>query len=49
MDSFIITSSTDPVVYALVILILALIGLTACWLPARRASRIHPNQALRVE
>jgi predicted permease len=49
LDSMIVTSGTDPLVYALVIVLLGSIGLVACWLPARRASRIHPNQALRVE
>jgi putative ABC transport system permease protein len=40
---------TDPVTYAVVTLVLLLIALFACWLPARRASRIDPMAALRAE
>jgi predicted permease len=43
------TSPTDPLVFTLTILVLAGIGLFACWLPARRASRINPTWALRTE
>jgi predicted permease len=39
-------SPTDPVVMASVALILALTGLVACLLPARRATRIDPVLAL---
>ncbi len=38
---------TDPGVYATAAVVLALIALLASWLPARRASRIDPLQALR--
>jgi putative ABC transport system permease protein len=40
---------TDPATYATVAAVLALSGLLACWLPARRASRIDPLEALREE
>jgi putative ABC transport system permease protein len=40
---------TDPVTYSVVTLVLLLIALFACWLPARRASRIDPMVALRTE
>jgi putative ABC transport system permease protein len=43
------TSPQDPVVFTTVSVLLVTIGLLACWLPARRAARIAPTQALRIE
>src|SRR4030095_687129 len=42
-------SAADPLTYFSVIAILFAVSLAACWLPARRASRLHPVDALRYE
>jgi ABC-type antimicrobial peptide transport system permease subunit len=42
-------SPRDPVVLATTMVALMAIALTACWLPARRASRVSPLQAIRAE
>jgi len=39
----------DPVTYASVSVIIAAVAFVAGWLPARRAARIDPVVALRVE
>jgi ABC-type antimicrobial peptide transport system permease subunit len=39
----------DPLVFAGVMVTMALLGLVATWLPARRALRIHPASLLREE
>ena len=43
------TSPNDPLVFIAITLLLIVIGLIACWLPARRAARIAPTEALRTE
>jgi ABC-type antimicrobial peptide transport system permease subunit len=42
-------SSLDPVAFTVAPLVLAIAGLIATWLPARRATRISPMDALRTE
>jgi putative ABC transport system permease protein len=41
------TSTNDPLTFAMVILLITVIGALACWLPARRAVRVQPMTALR--
>jgi predicted permease len=50
VGSFLIgIGGSDPITYFTVTLALALIGITACYLPARRAAMVDPMVALRHE
>jgi ABC-type antimicrobial peptide transport system permease subunit len=42
-------SGTDPIILSIATLLLAMISLAACYLPARRAARVNPIVALRYE
>jgi putative ABC transport system permease protein len=41
--------ANDPLIYATVTLVLIAASIVACWLPARRASRVNPMITLRAE
>jgi len=43
------TAPRDPVTFTAVAMLMGIVGIVACWIPAARAARIDPAIAMRAE